>query len=188
MWPQNSVVFQCSGQGAGSFLELFLDRRKKLSLSPKVLRRVHWSWGNRALPWQHTPGPASHLRKAPSPVCLCRLPGAGQRWGWGCFSLTCRFASCVLPVFLWSYLLIVSLFPHFSDFMFCKSFLPYHVINVIALEGKLSNSCTKGDTVMLSRRLQVSGVSSCCYSHATLLESNLCKKIVFMNSSYNYVA
>ena len=111
MWPQNSAVFQCSGQEAGSFLELFQNKRKKLSLFPEVLRRVHRSWGNRApLPWQHTAGPASHLRKAPSPVCLCRLPGAGQRWGWGCFSLTCRFASCALRVLLWSYLLIVSLF------------------------------------------------------------------------------
>lgn len=76
----NNAVFQCTGKEAEPFSEQFLNKGKKLSPLPEVLREgtQELKKSSPSLPWQHTPGPASHLGKAPSPVCLCRLPAC---WG-----------------------------------------------------------------------------------------------------------
>ena len=198
MWPQNSAVFQCSGQEAGSFLELFQNKRKKLSLFPEVLRRVHRSWGNRA-PHFHgnTPQVQHHIseRRPYLSACAdCPAQGRDEAGGaslWRVDLPPVLFLFCCGAIY---WLCHSFSFPHFSDFMFCKSLLSYQVINIfgfswaiVALEGKFSNNCTKGDTQWCFLGGFKWVVVSCCYLHVTLLGSNLCKKIVFLDSSSNYV-
>lgn len=133
MWPHNAA-FQCIGKEAGLIPEHFPNKGKEpvtiarsAEGSTQELKKSSFS-----LPWQHTPGPASHLCKAPSPVCVCRLPacwaemgGVALTWPDTHISLMC-FSFFAMEIFI---VVAFCLFS-FSDFMFCKSFLSYRAINI----------------------------------------------------------
>lgn len=62
MWPHNAV-FQCIGKETGPFPEQFLNKGKEpvtIAKSAEVgctgAKKSSFS-----LPWQHSPGPVSHL-------------------------------------------------------------------------------------------------------------------------------
>lgn len=80
VWPQQCSLSVHWEGGRALYTAVSEQRKEAVTIARSAEEGTQeLTKSSPSLPWQHTPGPASHLGKAPSLGCSCRLL-AGQRW------------------------------------------------------------------------------------------------------------